>query len=74
MTRSNLSQTRGSLDAVSYTHLDVYKRQAHGGPEIKGSRPDLKNSRMAEYLHHVADRQEVTNSALEFRILQTAVC
>ena len=23
---------RGALDAVSYTHLDVYKRQIHGSP------------------------------------------
>ena len=45
-----------SIEAVSYTHLDVYKRQAHGGPHTPGNRPSFRSpaqhARGRPFHHH----------------------
>ena len=37
----------GDIDPVSYTHLDVYKRQLPGGADAPGMRPQARSARAA---------------------------
>ena len=56
-----------SLEAVSYTHLDVYKRQAHHAPRLDGDEfaqsRRLLNRQIAENVHFRAS----------FRVLKVSI-
>ena len=65
------------MKAVSYTHLDVYKRQQHGGQAIPnfdyGMAPGVAKSYIKHFYHNLAKAISLLEN-MDGCLLYTSIC